>query len=114
MHMRSQMHDCIASRDRCGPIRVRTDVPDSKRRSARPIRRRPGRTADQMPLQTQGSGQCLADEARCARDQNSGQSGALARTKCRDGLLDASGSLWQTGFMLHEVIRNCDLRIVPF
>lgn len=111
--MRGQMYDRIASRDRCAPIGLRTDIPDSKRRTLRPIRQRPGRAADQMSLQTQGSAHCPADEARCACDQNGGQSGTLAGTKCRDGLLDAIGGLWQTSLMLHEVIRNGDLRIVP-
>jgi len=114
MHMRGQMYDCIASRDRCAPIRIRTDVPDSKRRNLRPIRRRPGRATDQISLQTQGSAQCPADEALCACDQNGGQNAALAKTKCRDGLLDAVGSLWQTGLMLREVICNRNLRITPF
>jgi hypothetical protein len=38
MHVRGQMHDHIASRDRCTPVRVAADVPDRKRWTLRPIR----------------------------------------------------------------------------
>jgi len=63
MHMRGQMDDRIAPSDRCAPIRIRTDVRYRKRRNLQPIRQCPGHAADQMPLQTQGSAQCPADEA---------------------------------------------------
>ena len=55
-----------------------------------------------MPLRFKRITYRLADEAGCACDQNGSQSAAFARTKCRDALLDAIGSLWQTDFMLHE------------
>ena len=114
MHMRGQMYDRFASRDRRSPICIRIDVSNGKRWIVRPIRCCPGGSANQVSLQIQGRAQCTADKARCPCDQNGGQSDALARTTCRDGLLVVIGSLWQTGLMLHDVIRNRDRRIVPF
>ena len=55
-----------------------------------------------MPLRLKRIAQRLADEARCACDQNGGQGSTMAMMIRSDERLDAIGSLWQTDLMLHE------------